>query len=169
MEEIWKECGESKLKNYEVSNLGRVKSIDKKNGFERYLTHNLDKDGYHKVSISGKGNKFIHHLVAYAFKGDRPENNHIDHIDRNKLNNKVENLRYCTFSENMINREFFRDDILEIDKKERQKIITKQSNKKRLENRYICECGGKTSQADKSHHIKSKKHQNYLANLENNL
>lgn len=42
----------------------------------------------------------IHYLVAYHFIGERPEGLVIDHIDRDKQNNNVSNLRYVTVSEN---------------------------------------------------------------------
>lgn len=42
----------------------------------------------------------IHSLVAAAFIGPRPEGLVINHKDGNRLNNVVENLEYCTYSEN---------------------------------------------------------------------
>lgn len=48
-------------------------------------------------------NKLFHHLVAEYFIGLRPDGLVIDHIDRNKLNNSVTNLRYVTQKENCNN------------------------------------------------------------------
>ena len=44
---------------------------------------------------------YVHVLVAEHFIGERPEGFDINHIDRNKLNNSVKNLEYCTHKENM--------------------------------------------------------------------
>ena len=46
----------------------------------------------------------IHNLVAQHFIGERPIGLEIDHIDRNPLNNNVNNLRYITRSENEKNK-----------------------------------------------------------------
>ena len=138
MEEIWKDCGESKLKKYEVSNLGRVKSIDKKNGIEKILKERKHSGGYLNVHILG-GNKYIHKLVIIAFKGEVPIGCNIDHINRIKEDNRLENLRYSTFSENSMNTSRYRNDILETDKVKRNKIIDSlnqriRNAKKKLEN-----------------------------------
>ena len=47
----------------------------------------------------------VHKLVAETFIGTVPENKCIDHIDRNKLNNSISNLRIVTYSENSLNRD----------------------------------------------------------------
>ena len=43
----------------------------------------------------------VHHLVAQAFIGDRPEGQLVLHWDDDKRNNNVENLRYGTHKENI--------------------------------------------------------------------
>lgn len=55
-------------------------------------------DGYWRVYINGKG-YYLHRLIWLYFCGDFP-NNEIDHIDRNKSNNKIENLRNISHKEN---------------------------------------------------------------------
>ena len=162
--EIWKQCGEGSHRLYEVSNLGRIKSISKKTKIEIILKGSHDGNGYLDVSISGK-RTLIHKLVAIAFLGERPEGLEIDHINRNKDDNRVENLRYCTKSENQRNRDNFRDDILEEDPILRKKIRNKESQKKALAMKYTCECGGKTSKHDKAKHEKTKKHINFINGL----
>jgi len=177
--EVWKECGKSKLCIYEVSNLGRVKSIVKKTKIENILKGVPDSHGYLRVKIVRK--ILIHHLVAYAFLGPRPEGLQIDHIDRNKLNNKADNLRYCTRSKNIKNRDDYRDDILEEDPKERKKIISKEgyeanreerlekvkkyreANREKILEKFSCCCGGRYTKQHKAEHEKTKKHLVWLA------
>ena len=59
----------------------------------------LHKSGYSFVRINGKGYA-IHRLVWTMFNGDIPETKMVDHIDRNRSNNKIENLRLATRQEN---------------------------------------------------------------------
>ena len=61
--------------------------------------------GYLVIRINGK-NILKHRIIAYAFLGLDINNSkqQIDHIDRNKLNNNMNNLRIVTSQENMFNR-----------------------------------------------------------------
>ena len=99
--EIWKDVkGYEGL--YQVSNQGRVKS------FKRYpngkvLKATPNSRGYKQVRMYFNGESYyekVHVLVAQEFIGERPEDLVIDHIDDNKLNNNVNNLRYVTQKEN---------------------------------------------------------------------
>jgi len=64
----------------------------------------ISKDGYVRVFVDGKS--YLAHKLVYLIKhGYMPTE--LDHIDRNKLNNKISNLRQCTRSENSINRNLF--------------------------------------------------------------
>jgi len=179
--EIWKDCGESKIKNYYVSNFGRVRSVTKSSKKERILKGTDVSNGYLRVDICNKL-ILIHHLVMYTFKGPRPEGLVIDHYDRNKLNNKANNLRYCSFSENNQNTDRYRSDILETDREERQKIFYKEyyeankekilekqkeyyeANKEKISEKYTCECGSTLTIGKKSRHEKTKKHLKFLNN-----
>lgn len=112
MEEIWKDIkGYEGL--YQVSNLGRVRSLDRvvkqicgrnKNKFQYnhykgyILIPYIRKDGYTEISLSKhkKQTKFLlHRLVAITFleQNNLPE---VNHIDENKQNNCVTNLEWCT-------------------------------------------------------------------------
>ena len=88
--------------HYYITSFGRVWS-DYTN---RWLKPTINTKGkYSRAYISlGRGNKkYIHRLVAQAFIPNPNECEEVDHIDRNPLNNHVENLRWATRQENMEN------------------------------------------------------------------
>jgi hypothetical protein len=63
----------------------------------------LRNDGY--VGIFVKGTYyFAHRIVWEMFNGEIPTGLVIDHIDGNRANNRIENLRLCTFQQNHFNR-----------------------------------------------------------------
>jgi hypothetical protein len=62
----------------------------------------VDIDGYISVLINGKRYK-AHRLIWMWHHGEFPEKN-IDHINRNRADNRIENLRECSPSENAQNR-----------------------------------------------------------------
>ena len=82
---------------YAVSNFGNVKNIKT----NRILKPAFDNNGYLKVDL-GKTIR-IHKLVASVFLINTDNKKCVDHIDCNKTNNKVLNLRYATQSENQFN------------------------------------------------------------------
>jgi len=82
---------------YEVSNMGRFVSIKT----NRILTQH-DNCGYKRVDI-GKFHKSTHVLVALAFIPNPDNKPIVDHINRNRSDNRVENLRWVTSSENARN------------------------------------------------------------------
>lgn len=90
---------------YEVSNVGNVRN--KKTG--RVLKPGTNEKGYHTVSLSDENKTLktlrIHRLVAETFLENLQNKPVIDHIDSNKLNNNVTNLRYATLSENGMNKQ----------------------------------------------------------------
>lgn len=88
----------------EVSNLGRVRNTKTK----KFLKPNCSHTGYLKVKVyyySKKRyiTKKVHTLVAIAFLGERPQNLIIDHIDGNRTNNRVDNLRWVDIKTNSSN------------------------------------------------------------------
>ena len=62
--------------------------------------------GYFRVSLCHNHLKLVHRLLAQAFIPN-PENHPVvDHIDRDKSNNRLENLRWCTQSDNCFNKDY---------------------------------------------------------------
>ncbi len=89
--EIWKPIKD--LPGYSVSNKGRIKKDS--TGQIMVLSKN---GGYCRITIS----KHVHRLVADAFIEKPKDKNKcwVDHIDGNRSNNNVDNLRWVTPSEN---------------------------------------------------------------------
>ena len=105
-EEVWKPVvGYEGL--YLVSSIGRVKTLKRyKVSREHIKKPTICKDGYKYVML-WKGNTFkrfpIHRLVASAFIDNTEHKPEVDHIDTNRTNNNVSNLRWVTRKENQHN------------------------------------------------------------------
>jgi len=101
--EIWKTI--EGFENYEISNLGNIKS-NQLNKKEKLLKLRKTKFGYARVILYNKEIRkdyLVHRLVALHFIKNYNNNKlQVNHIDCNKLNNSVENLEWCTQSENII-------------------------------------------------------------------
>lgn len=107
--EVWKDIPDYDGL-YQVSNFGNVKSLDRfikarGNGVRFLMSKKLNKcissEGYYYVSLSkfNRNKRFkVHQLVAICFLDHTPCNHKlvIDHIDCNKLNNKLSNIQIVT-------------------------------------------------------------------------
>ena len=106
MHEIWKPIRDYEGL-YEVSNLGGIKRLENdKNRKEKILKPYKNKLGYLCINLY-RDNKvkqmYVHRLVAIAFIPN-PENKPcIDHINTIRNDNRIENLRWVTYKENMNN------------------------------------------------------------------
>lgn len=89
--------------DYEIFENGQVLSLPRFGVSGRFLKPRTRPDGYIQVTLTkdGKGyQKLLHCLLAEAFLGDRPKGQDVNHINGYKDDNRVENLEYCTRSEN---------------------------------------------------------------------
>lgn len=97
--EVWKKIKE--FENYEISNLGRVKSINK----EIILKHRLSKNNYFIINLyknKKRETKYIHQLVAISFLNHIPCGHKlvVNHKNFIRTDNRVENLEIITQREN---------------------------------------------------------------------
>lgn len=102
MSEIWKVISDSDG-DYEVSNLGRVKSH--KHTPPRIMNQHEINSGYLVVGIAlrdgSRVNRLVHRLVAKEFCDGFAEGLVVNHRDANRHNNRADNLEWCTHEENI--------------------------------------------------------------------
>lgn len=110
--EVWKDI-EGFEGVYQVSSFGRIKSMGRvidrdKMGklviFEKILNPHIDQVGYPRLYLYKKNFKrreSVHRLVAFAFIPNTDNKPHINHINGEKTDNRVENLEWCTQKENV--------------------------------------------------------------------
>ena len=91
--------------NYQVSNIGRVRNVKT----EKILKPRVGGSGkcYFIVALykdNTRANSYIHRLVAQEFIDNPVNKKYVDHIDHNKTDNTILNLRWVSNSENSMNR-----------------------------------------------------------------
>jgi hypothetical protein len=90
-------------RNYEVSDLGRVRSWHRKNAPQVLAQRTNGCDGYMRVNLYESGantNARVHRLVLAAFVGPCPAGQEVRHRDGTADNNALSNLHYGTRAEN---------------------------------------------------------------------
>lgn len=111
--EEWKNIDIEEIYGYQVSNKGRIKALAKNVKYsdgrlryyeEKILKNSIDTKGYYFIRLYTINNKIlqlrVHRLVCQAFL-ENPENKPcVNHKDGNRLNADLENLEWCTISEN---------------------------------------------------------------------
>jgi hypothetical protein len=98
--EEWKQV--ERFSGLEVSSLGRIRAHDPVHGMRCYKP-SQNPCGYRNFSHSGHNNLSVAREVALAFLGPPPDGYTVDHIDRDRGNNTVANLRWATKSQQCIN------------------------------------------------------------------
>lgn len=111
MEEIWKG-----IKDYEgiyqCSNTGKIRTLDRivteKNGKTQFrrgqeIKLRLNKNGYLQFALNKNANRrmvYVHVIIAQTFLSNPDNLKTVNHKDGNKTNNNINNLEWCSYSEN---------------------------------------------------------------------
>lgn len=117
MKEIWKDIPGYEGR-YQASNMGRIKSLDRYvkgichftgKEFERKVKGRILKPGAYcktgHLSVvlgHGENGKPVHQLVMVTLRGQPPNGMEVLHIDGNPQNNCLDNLRYGTRTDNIL-------------------------------------------------------------------
>ena len=134
-EEVWKVIEE--FPNYSISNIGRVR-----NSRTQRILKTTTRCDYLRVSLwkNNKGvSKDIHRLLALAFILNPENKKQVDHINRNRIDNRLENLRWVSPSENISNTSFTKRNILKekfISVSGKYYIVAKQTDQTTLRNTF---------------------------------
>lgn len=106
--EVWKNMKSLGFTNYSASNFGTIRN----DVTGKILKVSKNSKGYNRISLpddSGKEKNLAHHrLIALTFLGEPVESNaSVDHINRDRSDNKLSNLRWATSQEQAQNKSHF--------------------------------------------------------------
>lgn len=138
------ESYKTSFENYEISDLGNLRKL-MRDGTYKYLKCSILKTGggykYIQITRNGKRNNIlIHRLVALAFIGPQPSDEpYVDHINRNSLDNRVDNLRWINHQGNMQNTDKYRNDISETGNARLNTLGRERCELIRRSKKYYCE------------------------------
>ena len=107
--EVWKNI--NSFERYEVSNMGNIRRGS------RILKPGIDTYGYRQVNLYKNSQRFcrkVYRLVLDAFNPNIDNKPQIDHINRIRTDDRLENLRWVTSSENVRNSKNFTEEMLGI-------------------------------------------------------
>ena len=103
----------TKYGGYFINKKGEVKKVFKKT--EKMVNYCLGKNGYYYFSAGSKAGKVnIHRLLAEMFLDNPHNKRNVDHINRIKSDNRLENLRWYSQSENMLNTDIIANNLSNI-------------------------------------------------------
>ena len=105
--EVWRDI--PNYEGYQVSNLGRVKSLERIDARghrvnEKILKPSITRNGYYLIGLYKNLIQkvyYVHRLVWIAFNGQIPEGYEVNHINEIKSDNRLSNLNLMTHKENM--------------------------------------------------------------------
>lgn len=89
---------------YKVSDLGNVVRVHKGSKEDTLRKLHIARNGYVYIDLYKRNKRkkfYVHQLVAKTFLNNELNKEQVNHIDGNKLNNKLSNLEWATRSENM--------------------------------------------------------------------
>ena len=89
---------------YEVDRKSNIRSLHKHN-YQKVISQNKNSSGYYTVSLRKNDKRktaYVHRNVAMAYLENRKRKKIVNHINCNKLDNRVANLEWATNSENTI-------------------------------------------------------------------
>tara|TARA_R100000951_G_C2641194_1_gene181018 strand:+ start:1363 stop:1812 length:450 start_codon:yes stop_codon:yes gene_type:complete len=126
--EVWKQI--NGYEDYLISNFGNVYSLKT----DKYLKPQLNRHGYYHVALNRKILR-VHRIVAENFIPNFLNLPCVDHIDQNKINNNLNNLRWVNKSMNGFNRPYQKNNKLKIknisfDKNRNKYVFSKTINGK---------------------------------------